>query len=214
MLICHLPDQFEFASEQLRQNDLLVIGVDIEQGSNRDDARLQIRQALIDVVAAAWGATQSEIHLQSEQGQAPRVVISNGISERIVHLSIAHEEGYALAAICCHHPVGLDVVKISDAFAWKDTAMLYLGKARTQDIVAKPLDQQFQSFLRAWACYEARLKCLGMGLQEWSEELARQLPSIRCEVDYVSWAPTYIAALAMLQSDKHNPIILTSQFQN
>lgn len=92
--------------------------------------------------------------------------------------------------------------------------MLYLGKARTQDIAAKSLDQQFQSDLCTWACYEARLKCLGMGLQEWSEELAQQLSSIRCEIDYVSWAPTYIAALAMLQSDKHNPIILTSQFQN
>lgn len=214
MLIYHLPDQRALASEQFRQHDLVVICLGIEPVSHRDFARLQIRQSLIEVIAAALGVAKSEVHLQSQQGQAPSAVIGQSTSQECLYLSIAHEEGYALAAICRHYPVGIDVVKISDAFAWKDTAMLYLGKATTQEIAAKPPAQQFQHFLWAWACHEARLKCLGTGLQEWREELAQQLSSIHCEVDYVSWTSSYIVALARQQSDKHNPIIQVSQCQN
>jgi 4'-phosphopantetheinyl transferase len=208
MLIFRLPDQMSLASEQLRQNDLVVIGIDIERGLQRADARLQIRQALIKVIAAAWGLTENEIHLHAEKGQVPYAVVGGKTLERTVHLSIAHEDQYALAAICVANSIGLDVVKISDIFEWKDTAVLYLGESIAQDISTKPADQQFDIFLRAWASHEARLKCLGLGLQEWSEELEQQLQSICCEVGYVSWDCAYISALARLQSDKHNPAIL------
>lgn len=206
MLICRLPGQIAQASEQFRQNDLVVISVDIAQAHNRDDARALIRQAIISVIAAAWDLTANEIHLHTEKGQAPYLVVGM-TSERIVYLSIAHEAKYALATICSGNRVGIDVVNIADEFEWKDTALLFLGEAVLQYISAKPVNQQFRTFLQAWARHEAQLKCIGQGMQEWSEELEQQLSSVPCEVDYVSCDFTYIVALARLQSDKHNPAI-------
>lgn len=214
MLICHLPEQLTLACEQLRQNDVTVIGVDIKLGCTRDHARIQIRQFVTEMIAVALNLTERNIYINSEKGMAPYVMISEGAQQRIVHLSISYEDQFVWAVICSINRVGIDVVKITEAFEWKDTAILYLGKATTQDISVKPAEQQFEFFLKAWASHEARLKCLGLALQEWSEELEQQLSSVRCELGYVSWDPTYIAAVARLQSDKHNPAIQKSQFQN
>jgi 4'-phosphopantetheinyl transferase len=198
MLICRLPEQLTLACEQLRQNDVTVIGVDIKLVCTRDHARSQIREVVTEVIAVALNLTERNLRINSEKGMAPYVMISDGAQQKIVHLSIAYEDQFAWAVISRINRVGLDVVKIAEAFEWKDTAILYLGNATTQDISIKPLDQQFEFFLKAWASHEARLKCLGLGLQEWSEELEQQLSSIRCEVGYVSWDPTYIAAVARL----------------
>lgn len=222
MLIYRLPDQLVLACEQLQQNDLTVISVDIEQSSaqssthssTRDDARLKIRQAVTTVFATALNITEDNIRIHAEKGQAPHVEIGVGDPHRHYYLSIAHEDKYAMAVIGGASRVGLDLVKIASPFEWRDTANLYLGKSISQTILAKPSEQQFDNFLQAWASHEACLKCLGLGLQEWSEKLEQQLHTVRFEVGYVSWDATYIAAFAKLQSDKHNPAILKSQFQN
>ncbi|MFA9274575.1 MAG: 4'-phosphopantetheinyl transferase superfamily protein [Candidatus Aquirickettsiella gammari] len=214
MLICRLPDQLELACEQLRKNDLCVICVDVAQSNTREEARLKIRQALSKVFAMAWNINDESIRLHTEKGQAPYAVIGGGAQRRNYYLSIAHEGKYAIAAISGVGPVGVDLVKVVSPFEWKDTAILYLGKNFLQDIAIKPIEQQFATFLQAWASYEARLKCLGLGLQEWSEKLEQQLQLVHSEVAYVSWDAAYITAVARLQSDKHNPAIQKSQFQN
>jgi 4'-phosphopantetheinyl transferase len=214
MLICRLPTQLELAYEQLRRNDLCVICVDVAQGSTRDDARVQIRQALIKVIAAARNLNERDVHLHTEKGHAPHAVIGVGAQCRNYYLSITHEDTYAMAAISSASQVGIDIVKMTSLFDWKHTANLYLGEAAAREIESSRIDQQFKFFLQAWASHEARLKCLGLALQEWSEELEQRLSSTRCEVSYVSWDPTYIAAVARLQSDKHNPAIQKFQFQN
>jgi 4'-phosphopantetheinyl transferase len=214
MLIYRLPNQLELAYEQLRQNDLTVICVDVAQGSTRGDACVQIRQALIKVIAAARNLRECDVHLHTEKGHAPHAETGVGAQCRNYDLSITHEDRYAMAAISSAGQIGIDVVKMSSFFDWKHTANLYLGEAAAREIESSPIDQQFQVFLQAWASHEARLKCLGLTLQEWSEELEQQLSSTRCEVGYVSWDTTYIAAVARLQSDKHNPAIQKSQFQN
>ncbi len=222
MLIYRLPDQLALACEQLQQNGLTVISVDIArshaqssaQSSTRNDARLQIRQAVSTVFATALNITNDNIRLHTEKGQAPYAEIAVGDQRRYYSLSIAHEDKYAMAAIGGACRIGLDLVKIASPFEWIDTANVYLGKSISQTILAKTSEQQFDHFLQAWASHEARLKCLGLGLQEWSEKLEQQLRPVRCEVGYVSWDTTYIAALARLQSDKHSPAFLKSQFQN
>ncbi len=214
MLIYRLPNQLELAYEQLRQNDLTVICVDVAQGSTRDDARVQIRQALIKVIAAARNLSERDVHLHTEKGHAPHAVIGVGVQCCNYYLSITHEDKYAMAAISSAGQIGIDIVKMTSFFDWKPTANLYLGEAAAREIESSRIDQQFQFFLQAWAIHEARLKCLGLSLQEWSEELEQQLSSTRCEVGYVSWDTTYIAAVAKLQSDKHNPAIQKFQSQN
>ncbi|MBC3875396.1 4'-phosphopantetheinyl transferase superfamily protein [Undibacterium flavidum] len=217
MLIYRLPDQLALACEQLQQNGLTVISVDIAQNSARDDARLQIRQAVSAVFATALNINKDNIRIHAEKGQAPYAEIGVGDQRRYYSLSIAHEDKYAMAAIggiLGASRIGLDLVKVASPFEWIDTANLYLGNVTSKSILAKPSEQQFDHFLQAWASHEARLKCLGLGLQEWSEKLEQRLYSVRSEVGYVSWDTTYIAALARLQSDKHNPAILKSQFQN
>jgi 4'-phosphopantetheinyl transferase len=214
MLICRLPDQLMQACQQLQQNGLSVICVDIAQGSTRDDARLQIRQAVIKTFTSALNITADNIRFHKEKGQAPHAVIGVGAQRRNYYLSIAYEDKYAIAAISGVSPVGVDLVKVVSPFDWRDTAILYFGKRNSQDIATKPIEQQFCTFLQAWASHEARLKCLGLGLQEWNKKLEMQLQIVHSEVGYVSWDTAYITAVARLQSDKHNPAILRSQFQS
>lgn len=214
MLICRLPTQLELACEQLRQNDQCLICVDVAQDSMREEARVQIRQALIKVIAAARNLNERDVHLHTEKGHAPHAVTGVGVQCCNYYLSITHEDKYAMAAISSAGQIGIDIVKITSLFDWKHTANLYLGEAAAREIESSSIDQQFQVFLQAWAIHEARLKCLGLSLPEWSEELEQQLSSTRCEVGYVSSDTTYIAAVAKLQSDKHNPAIQKFQSQN
>lgn len=143
-------------------------------GAPRDTVRALARTALSDLL----GVTT----LSNRRGEPPRA------PERPdLHLSLSHAEGLSLLA--CHSaPVGVDIQALP-VQADAATATLFLGpnwhlgpSGHTQE------DHNSIAFAAAWTQYEARLKCAGEPLAEWSPALARRLARYAC-------APLHGAAL-------------------
>jgi len=130
----------------------------------RDTARDLVREALQAHLPALLNVAQ--VSVASEPGEAPRLAPPHeGIG-----LSIAHESGLSLVAIHAQGPVGVDVLQVMAMPDALDVALSYLGPEAAQALAERPADQIDRAFALAWTAHEARLKCLGLPLQEWQEE--------------------------------------------
>jgi len=101
--------------------------------------------------------------------------------------SFSHEAEASLLAWCPSGEAGasgaigvdlLDLDSLAQASPHElaDTAALYLGPECAADLSAQP-SQAHLRFAQAWTRHEARLKCLGLGLEEWQPALAQRLGS-------------------------------------
>ena len=143
-------------------------------GAARSAVRALARAALADLL----GVTT----LSNVRGEPPRAPERPGL-----HLSLSHAEGLSLLA--CHStPVGVDLQALpvqGDAA----TAALFLGSnwlaAQSAPAQSAPVSIAFAA---AWTQHEARLKCAGEPLVEWSAALAARLARCAC-------APLHGAAL-------------------
>ena len=135
-------------------------------GAARSAVRALARAALADLL----GVTT----LSNVRGEPPRAPERPGL-----HLSLSHAEGLSLLA--CHSaPVGVDVQALP-VQADTATAALFLGPnwhlAQFGQARAAPVSIAFAA---AWTQHEARLKCAGEPLVEWSEALAARLARCAC----------------------------------
>ena len=96
-----------------------------------------------------------------------------------IGLSVSHEAGLTLAAIHRRGPIGIDVMRIQALSDWEPVAVNYLGRHAHQRILAMPALHRPLAFGREWTRVEASLKCLGLGLVEWTNLLDQQIN--RCE---------------------------------
>ncbi len=100
-----------------------------------------------------------------------------------VGLSVSHERGVSLLALCVAGPVGVDLVAIdraADHGELRRTAALFLPPreaAALDELGAR--EHQAVAFFHAWACHEARLKCIGQPLMEWSPAWQTRLADLR-----------------------------------
>ena len=158
----------------------------------RAAARLLARAALADALGAWLGCDAAAITISSERGQAPKATLTQAapgdaaLSARLatVGLSISHAPGLTLAAWHPGGAVGVDVQAAAEApedpADRQRLATLYLGQNFMPN-QAPGQEQQAQAamtliaFLEAWSAHEARLKCLGEPLQEWTPALAARL---------------------------------------
>ena len=156
-------------------------------GAARDVVRALARAALGELLAALQGDAISEprgkVPLTNVRGEPPRAP-----GRPDLHLSLSHAEGLSLLA--CHSaPVGVDVQALP-VQADAATAALFLGPhwhlAQSGQALAAPISIVFAA---AWTQHEARLKCAGVPLVEWSDALAARLAHYRC-------APLQSAALS------------------
>lgn len=147
-------------------------------GAARGTVRALARAALGDLLGVS--------PLTNVRGEPPRTP-----DRPDLHLSLSYAEGLSLLA--CHSaPVGVDVQALpvqADADADAATAALFLGPnwhlSQSEKAQAAPISIVFAV---AWTQHEARLKCAGKPLVEWSEALAAQLARCAC-------APLHSAAL-------------------
>ena len=153
--------------------DLIVISVVTPDSTLRDLARAQLRGALREVLGWQFERAPEAIALVSVPGQAMRVDLTG----QRIGLSASHEAGLSVAAIRRHGPVGIDIMRLPPAFDWQPAARDYLGPQALHRIAGQPEHEQLQAFAREWTRLEAGLKCLGIGLQEWSQALAQRLES-------------------------------------
>lgn len=146
---------------------LLVIAVRTPQAMPRAAARQLVRLALREALSAQLACSPVEIKLFSRPGQALRLLGP----ELNIGLSISHEPGMSLAAIHFNGPVGVDLMAISSIPELNEIHALatdYLGCRIAQHIAHLPTGQQGRKFTEAWTEFEARLKCRGETLAEWS----------------------------------------------
>ena len=157
---------------------LAVIRVDIPLTANRPDARLAIRHALQSTVAALLDQPLSSITLLSSPGQ-PVQLLAPGAN---LHVAISHMPGLSIAAICSHGSVGVDVMATptQDLPNWAQLAHDYLGPLVKKALQHTPSAQRPAAFAQAWVSLEARLKCLGLGLTEWTPALGQRLGACGC----------------------------------
>jgi 4'-phosphopantetheinyl transferase len=175
---------------------LTVIGV--RGQPDRETARLRIRAALVEALAAHCGIDAGRIQLHSPEGAAPWAVAALDGGERRIALAISHDGDISVAAYALDGgAVGIDVTSIVPVPDWEPVARDYLGLAAAQALAALPAGERDAAFARAWSEHEARLKCLGWQLDEWRAEREPMLKACRCQplaladgyVGYVALAP-------------------------
>jgi 4'-phosphopantetheinyl transferase len=137
-------------------------------GPQRDDARRQIRQAAREALAAVLRMPTADITIASAPGTPPHVLLA-GVGSHI-GISFSHEDGYGLAAINLHGPIGADIMGVQNIPDWQTVARDYLGPdivAALQNTTNRPL-----AFTQAWTQREAALKCHAQQLSEWQAVLS------------------------------------------
>ncbi|WP_210543457.1 4'-phosphopantetheinyl transferase superfamily protein [Rhodoferax sp. PAMC 29310] len=159
-----------------RSEPLFVIAVKTPDNPDRTVARQAIRTCLTGILGEMWGCEPADVTLTHTPGQPLR---AQGPHSPEWGLSVSHEAGLSVAAVNRLGPVGVDIVCESPAFDWHAVAHDYMGPAMARQLASQPLVSQNQQFLRAWARHEAGLKCLSLGLVEWSPALQSRLAALQ-----------------------------------
>ncbi len=163
---------------------VLQHGLDCAQALDRDHARRLARQLLAAQAGAEPAARLLALPPQQRGGQPA---------------SLAHDTGVTLLAWCGAGAVGVDVValaSLADASVeeLQASAALYLGPAVADVVAAAPDTRAARRLLAGhWAVMEARLKCLGLALDEWQPAREVLLASI-------AWAPVLATNLEARQT--------------
>lgn len=170
------PDAAPLALEALRgAQGLTAIRIATPHTEIRHGAREHLRAALRDLLAALLQQPAATLPLVSQPGQA--LVLD--LPGTPIGLTVSHAPGCSVAAVHQHGAVGVDVMRIGEGADWMPdweiVARDYLGPQAQARIHQVTPDQRACAFAREWAALEARLKCLGMALTEWTPALAQRL---------------------------------------
>ena len=187
------PDELASALAELR-GGLTVIGRETPLTASRAEARVAIRQALTQTLAAFFNRPAATLALVSHPGRALQVIAPDAAP---VQVSISHMAGFSVAAISSRGAVGVDVMAVEAALlpGWERVALDYLGPPAAAALQHTAPAELATAFAQAWVAWEARLKCLGLGLTEWTPGLALQLSA--CDVQALALPPGLSGALAL-----------------
>lgn len=174
-----------------------VIGV--RGRADRDTARRTIRTALDAALRTALvergGADATRVFLHAAPGEAPFAIAGDGVTAQRIALAISHDGSLSVAAFAFDGAVGIDVMQVVPVPDWEAMARDYLGPAVVQALAGLPACERDAAFARAWSEREARLKCLGLQLDEWRGEGQAVLQACRCLV--LALPEGYVSSLAL-----------------
>ena len=111
---------------------------------------------------------------------------------------ISYAAGLAVVGLCPGARIGVDVTEIAPIPDWDAVAHLYLGTARAVRLSRMSAPERERGFALAWAELEARGKCLGLGLEEWSPARERQLYAASIELTTSELPASHTASHANL----------------
>lgn len=170
---------------KVREN-LQIVAVDTPNTLNRDVARQQVRRVLREILG--------DEALISCPGQPIRLARQGSTTG----ISVSHEAGLSLVAVNYAGPVGIDLMRPLASADWFEQipvlAQDYLGPEIAQGLACLPADAQVRQFAERWVEHEARMKYLGLGLEEWQPALAQRLSV--CRVEQLVLPGGYIGAVA------------------
>lgn len=176
-------------------SDLLVLGVTTPSTANRDFGRQHIRLALRQALAVLLERPSEAIQLTSAPGQALQIDVPDQPNQRI-GLSISHEPGLTLGAICLHGAVGIDLMRVENQVDWHPVARDYLGPHACARIAAHPPALRPLAFAQEWTRREACLKCHGQALTEWQPTLEHDM--LRCRMSALDLPAGLVGTVATL----------------
>jgi len=161
----------------------------------REAARRDIRAVLAAALAAQCGVDAGRVQLHSPPGVAPWAVVVEDDGPRRVPLAISHDGALSVAAFSLAGTVGIDVSQVVPVPDWEAVARDYLAPAAVQMLAALPAAGRDAAFARAWSEHEARLKCLGLELDEWRAE--REPVLLACACLSLALPAGYVGSLAL-----------------
>lgn len=169
------PDQHQAALAFLRDHSYVILISQGVQNLDRIEARRHLRLVVCDFLSAAFQVPLSAVEIRSIPGEAPSAFVEG----KELAISMSYDEDYAIAALHLHRRIGIDIAASLPDFDWRAVAQLYLGEDLVLAIEKRSahenLQQQANVFLSHWLRHEAKLKCCGLVLQEWSQALENQL---------------------------------------
>ena len=172
-------DQWLAVQAMCSAQAMAVISIATPATENRRVARSLVRSALRETLAVLLDQPAASIILISPPGEA--IQVDSTCFQ--LNVSISHSPGVSVAAICQNAAIGVDVMQIDVMTLahpeWLRLAGDYLGPQVKAKLQSAPPSAFPSLFAQAWTGFEAALKCLGLGLTEWSPELARRLASCR-----------------------------------
>lgn len=163
------------AAQDLRAQGFVIFTLALRPDLHRDEARRLTRAALQDALQRHFGCDSHDVSIETAPGQAPVVTVQG----RTVHVSFSYESGGAFIAIDMCGPIGIDAASARLEPEWCEeclgVAKDYLPPPVTAEMAGLAGVARATAFSRAWALQEARLKCSGLPLQEWSTYLEAHL---------------------------------------
>ncbi len=176
-------------------DDLAIVALETPPGTDRTAARRIGRQALQEILAAHLECLPGQVTLVSRAGEPLRL---EGFDPAI-GLSLSHEPGLSLAAIHLKGAIGVDLMALSDAPVWQAEiprlAADYLGPEIAREIAGLPPQVRPRAFAGYWTGLEARLKCLGLALGEWTPSQQRKFDALHCTA--VELPPGWVGNVAV-----------------
>lgn len=189
----HWPQDAAAVDTALRRGLTVVLCIAQPPGSDRPVARIRVRQALRSALAAWLDCRSADVVLHSRPG-TPVTLQS---PPHPVGVSISHDEGLSLVAMAADSRVGVDLLassQLPDAPECLQLAWEYLGPVAAQALTALPAAHQATAFARAWTAWEAKLKCAGLALGEWTPALEAALHS--CAPQPLALPSGYVGAVS------------------
>lgn len=178
--------------ERLLETDRIVVATIAPPKTRlRDHARSLVRATLQTVLAEKLGAAEETIRLISQPGHPIRLAPPWSH----VGISVSHEDGLSMMAIHLGGAIGIDLLRLDSPLP--DIPALsrdYLGPVVSAALAALTTDQQQAAFARDWCRFEAKLKCLGLPLSEWTLVLESRLAA--CSVTDLPMPTGWTAAIA------------------
>ena len=178
--VLHWPTSFA------RTQDLLIVAIETSRTPIRDTARQLVRTVLREILG--------DVELISTPGQAIRLARTDSP----IGISVSHESGLSLLAVNFSGPVGIDLLRIPDDPDWTSQVQAlasdYLGPKVARQMSDQTAQDRMTSFAQAWTAHEARLKCQGLALAEWSSELEASLAE--CCAQPLALSAGYVGAVA------------------
>ena len=199
------PQDQRLAVQALRSAQAMaVISIATPTTENRRVARSLVRSALREALAILLGQPAASIALVSPPGGA--IQVASPLCS--LSLSIGHSPGLSVAAICQGAAIGIDVMQIEAVTLghpeWMRLAGDYLGPQVTAILQSAPPATLQSAFAQAWTDFEAAIKCQGLGLTEWSPELASRLAS--CRILALDLPAGYCGSIATAATDSTDSI--------
>jgi 4'-phosphopantetheinyl transferase len=175
-----------------RGDGLHVIGV--RGDGERQAARRRTRQALCEALAQLYGLEVGQIMIHFSAGRAPAVSFLGAPHAVAPGISISHDGPLSVAAIHQHGLVGVDLMRVQEVPEWRAIARDYLPPHVADRLDAAAPSERPLVLARAWTEQEARLKCHGRQLSEWS---GLALPARCHELDLPDGFVGVVAAYAL-----------------